>query len=269
LKTPVSAGYHEDSKYYTITLWGPDSCCWMAYVTMIPSGYEAWINEANTIMMTCIGSTYSAETECSRIMLTKGLSILEIGDICVIPFQLEKDGLSEPSFDIVGKGQYTSTDKRNILCKLAGEDVREGVFIQIEGWLFRFFTNIESLANSDTITCTDPGWHYVIIGGLKKNLKTIEILYAIRQVINTTVVKHTYTRKMLNSKEIILYTNQEINQDFVIHYILKNFNAAGCDLYCYTQLRLPGKDRVTAYCGLRDEFKLCTGVTNHRPKLNV
>jgi hypothetical protein len=236
---------------------------------MIPSGYEKWVKEAKSIMITCVGSTYSAETECSRITLTRGLSRLDLGEICIIPFHLEKLGCTEPSFDIIGKVHYSSTEKRDLVNRLAGGITSEGAFIQIDGWMYRFFTNMEYLTNTETLTYTQPGWNHVIIGGLRKNLRIREILYVIRQIIDTTVAKYAYTREMLNSKEIIIYTAQEINNNLVLEYIPNNYYATDCDMYCYTQIRLPGKDRVTAYSGLRDQQRLCTGVITHRPNLNV
>jgi hypothetical protein len=239
LKTPVAAGYYDDTKYNTITIWGRDQLRWTAYVTMLPTGYESWIREARTFLVASIGSTYATETKCSRIILTRGLSALEIGNICLIPFWMG----TEPSFDVVTKNRFTLKERtgKTESFKLDGSNT------YLEGWEFRVSLSLETYADYSTKIIHSPGNKHVVIGGLKLEAKCSEMLFILRHAIDTTRILYAYTRKMLNSKEFVVCTQQDLNTAFITEYIPEHFLSTNIDTYCYVQNHIPGKDKVGAY----------------------
>jgi hypothetical protein len=261
---PVAAGYHETTKYNTITIWGRDGLGWTAYVTMLPTGYERWISDARTFLIANIGSTYAAETECSRILLTRGLAMMKLGNVCLIPFMYNQ---TEPSFDVVTQSKIRTEVKSEML---KAAKITDGAVSTMEGWEFRLFISMQSRADcSIDMEFTQSGKH-IVVGGLEMNVTCAEILRLIRPVVNTTRLVYAYLRKMRCSKELILYTDQDVSTISIICHIPDQCRAHNMETYCYTQNHTPGRDRVKDYNRLlgRNKTAMHWG-SNSQAQLNV
>jgi AraC-like DNA-binding protein len=208
---------------------------------MLPTGYERWILDARTFLISNIGSTYAAETECSRILLTRGLAMMKLGKVCLIPFMYNQ---TEPSFDVVTQSKITTEAKSEML---KAAKLSDGAVTAMEGWEFRIFISLRSRADcSNDIKFACWGKH-IVVGGLKSNVACAEILRLIRPVVDTTRLVYAYIRKMRCSKELILYTDQDVSTISIICHIPDQCRAPYMETYCYTQIHTPGRDRVKDY----------------------